>query len=324
MRKIFGLFFIFAFLDGAAFGYGDWGSKTANEWWGPDVVFYRCARNLADVKEVYLNGDGDYNIKNAFDKIEVMARAFIARKLVPHGGYFCATQLRARTSSSPGDTWTDYQETKPAAKCFWMCEPGYTGENCNAASSDDMLCENIKPSKEYLKQFGQNKSKSAATDSVEIMVWHNGFMDSGFDDQCYTSPYGNQSDVIVVAHGFDQGDGHGILVSPMTFTTWHADCGSGLGLCGTFRVVSGVERWGTQRDYKSNLLLCPQGWSGPNCSKKCKECPTVKEHVVNGKCVNKDSWTADLMLTKSDKGTASEEPCWYKGALDAYKACMKK
>ncbi len=67
--------------------------------------------------------------------------AMIARKIVAHGGYFCPTQVQCATNSGT-NAWSEYFHLLTPSggrnNCEWLCEAGYTGENCVSYSADDI------------------------------------------------------------------------------------------------------------------------------------------------------------------------------------------
>jgi hypothetical protein len=319
MQKILMLAFVFAMLGGGAFGYENWGNKAANDWWGPGVVYLRGSAYLYhNYNTNFLSSDKI--IKKSSGHSETVNLSFIARRLVPHGGHFCMTQMRATNSGTTPITWAGahYQETSPASKCFWMCEPGYTGSNCAAATGNE-LCENTKPTRDFLMQYGVNDTESGSIHSVEKFVMANGIMDSGSDETL--DPHPNAVDVIVVAEGFDQAGGRGIIASPHTYIAFLQ--GGEDDTRTNYHITKGVEDRGS--GYKSDVLLCTQGYSGPNCAKKCNECPDGKEKYDEGqkKCVLKNSWTMGEMMSKTYKGSGDDIPCWHLSDIAQYEQCMK-
>jgi hypothetical protein len=151
------------------------------------------------------------------------------------------------------------------------------------------------------------------------MIYSQGFMDSGTDETLSTTT-NNENDLIVVAHEFDQGGGHGILASPHTFAAYYG-CGDNK-YCSNFRVVKGATNNGGH-DVKNDVLLCAQGYSGPNCAKKCQECQNAKQKLnASGSCVDKNFMTADEMTNKKDVDNTTF--CWQFSDIAQYQACMRR
>ena len=109
---------------------------------------------------------------------EAVIVAYVARIINQNGGYFCATQVRARNRNKGtryNDSWTIYQvpDGDSEKTCFWLCEPGYTGENCkkvdaaNPANTED-ICAYTRLSVENLSQFvSYNETGGKEEKSVE-------------------------------------------------------------------------------------------------------------------------------------------------------------
>ena len=230
--------------------------------------------------------------ENATDEAVVMA--YVARKIVDHGGYFCTTQLRSRnigTSKCP-KIWTSYQNPDGDVDrtCFWLCEPGYSGEGCKsgkAASADS--CNYTKLSKDSLTKDANieyNQTGDWDRNEVETLMRQNdnqGFFVFGHGNK----KKGNESDVILVAKSFLE-NGHGIVASPATFTahggqwddTFYSewlDCKAGKSNLSLTDVTGG---------YKTKTLCMP-GFDGDECaSTHCQNCddPLTKFNSTTGSC----------------------------------------
>lgn len=214
---------------------------------------------------------------------EAILIAYIARVIVEHGGYFCATQIRARAIGGGCATaWTGYQNPSGnySATCFWLCEPGYHGEGCKSGgtkSVDD--CRYTKLSVETLSQgiSYQDQTSNVDESQVEDTMRENNYQ--GFFR--FSDPYNraDEQDTILAARSFLE-NGHGIIASPATVSAfgggWTRDdysdyrngCGYGTTDIGiTDRTASYVRK-----------TLCMPGFDGPGCtSTVCRECDSPLE-----------------------------------------------
>lgn len=238
---------------------------------------------------------------------EAIVVAYVARQIVAHGGHFCATQIRSRNSGKSGcpKIWTMYQN--PAGKfqetCFWLCEPGYSGENCTAgrAKSDD-ACKYTKLSREKLSaDLTYNEDGGLDDAAVEGLMSANnytGFFRFGHGK----SKKGNEQDVVLAAKKFLE-NGHGIIASPATLSAhggmWNNDDYSDEWLdCKYGDSNITITTNGAKYTEKT---LCMPGFDGPDCSTSlCKICDDeltvfdektgqcsacIENHVhKNGKC----------------------------------------
>ena len=245
---------------------------------------------------------------NAIDEAIVMVYA--ARQIVEHGGYFCTTQLRSRNEGRRGcpKIWTQYQNPNGDFEktCFWLCEPGYSGNECknsNSAPSGDE-CKYTKLSPDTLKKnISYNESGGLDNASVESIMRqndHQGFFRFGHGN----TKNGNEYDVILAAKSYLE-NGHGIVASPATFAAhggmWNrddygdswTDCKYG---------DSNLTITANSAGYKTKTLCMP-GFSGPGCTTTactvcddeltkfnkttgtCSDCIENHVHDQSGKCV---------------------------------------
>ncbi|MDR2412590.1 MAG: hypothetical protein LBD50_00060 [Rickettsiales bacterium] len=267
--------------------------------WG-DFWWKRNAWDLPDLNSstgvnVYLTPAGGRQLKapaNSTD--EEIAIVFMARVLVPNGGYFCTTQLRSRNegSSKTKKVWTQYQEVGGGSKCYWLCKNRYGGDGCTSEVSGS--CSGGTLTKAKLQEnLKFNETGGYDNMSVESQIWNsNGIMDRGGSDKK------NEQEVIVVATQFME---KGVKAKAVTFT---AHCGSrsrndslscSNGNSG-LKVVDSLEK-----GVSPEITLCLNGYSGAECAPanptECslqnmcagyeKSLFNQSEHVVEaGKCSN--------------------------------------
>ncbi len=229
---------------------------------------------------------------NATD--EAIVIVYAAHKIVEHGGYFCTTQLRSRNKGKSGcpKIWTQYQNPDGDFEktCFWLCEPGYTGDACKSynATPSGNECKYTKLSPDTLKQnISYNESGGWDNESIESEMCqndHQGFFKFGLGKV----NYGNEYDVILVAKSYLE-NGHGIVASPATFAAhggmWNRD--------------DYTDTWTKCKYGDSNLTitansgnyqtktLCMPGFNGAGCtSQVCTECDDelTKFNKATGSC----------------------------------------
>ncbi len=262
-----------------------WGSPTLiSESWSrgkghdsstnmPDQTFWMSKKVRAD---------------NAND--EAIVIVYMARQVVEHGGYFCATQLRSRNSGKSGcpNIWTQYQNPTGDFErtCFWLCEPGYTGENCvsgKAKSADACKYTNLSAAT-LLKDIGFQQTGGYDTATVESAIHDAGarFFYSN------TTRKSDESDVILLAKEYLE-NGHGIVASPATFSA-HG---------GMWNAENYSDEWLDCKYGDSNLTvtangggyttkkLCMPGFDGEDCTTTyCKTCDDTlaKYNDKTGSC----------------------------------------
>lgn len=260
---------------------------------------------------------------------EAIVIVYMARKIVQRGGYFCATQLRSRNKGRSGcpTIWTQYQN--PVGNidntCFWLCEPGYSGENCTAKDHPTTAdCKYTQLSKQTIADIvDYQETGGLDTASVEANLKINC---TGMLEYDYGTDSGDESDLVLAAKSFLE-NGHGIIASPATVSAhggwWmdenyndeHTSCTGG---------VSNITITANGTNYITKTLCMP-GFSGPGCTTTmCRECEDpltkyndstgscsdcIENHVhdTNGNCVQcADGETADQTTNQCLKCAATE------------------
>ncbi len=227
---------------------------------------------------------------NANDEAIIMI--YSARQIVAHGGYFCVTQARSRNKNSfiCPRIWTQYQNPDGDFEktCFWLCEPGYSGEGCKPGTVKSATqCIYTKLSPETLKD-GISYNESGGYDRASIksnMTLNNS---QGFFRFGHRYKKSDERDVILIAQSYLD-NGHGIIASPATVAAhpgmWNrddyadswTDCKNG---------DSNLTITAKTRNYTTKTLCMP-GFDGPNCSTSvCIECedPLTKFSEKTGYC----------------------------------------
>lgn len=274
-----------------------------NNAWDNPVILEGTWGNGMSIDPVTLLPDMDFWLlpkhKPANDDKEAVVVVYSARIIVEHGGYFCATQIRARNTNKGtqyNDTWTQYQlpDGDMGKTCFWLCEPGYSGDGCNlgrATSPDSCVYINLTP--DYLKQFiTYNESGGNDNSSIEESMRNTlGFFQHS--KSCYSNRC--EHDVILAAKSYLE-NGHGIIASPATVTAhsvygaWSEDDYTYMENQKYYYSNAQVNLQVT--DNKGNYTtktLCMPGFDGPNCTTDlCTECtdPTTMFNSQTGDCTD--------------------------------------
>ena len=99
--------------------------------WG----FYDSLTMNESYGEFILDG-GIGKVKHGTHGDEYAVAAVIATKIVDHGGYFCPYQFQCANKRKNMKSWSVYYFPTgySSDKCFWLCEAGYSGENCEPSS----------------------------------------------------------------------------------------------------------------------------------------------------------------------------------------------
>ena len=220
---------------------------------------------------------------------EAVIVAYVARIINQNGGYFCATQVRARNQNKGtlyNDSWTIYQVPGGDSEktCFWLCEPGYTGENCkkvdaaNPANTED-ICAYTRLSVENLSQFvSYNETGGKEEKSVEGAMTQNDYQGFfRFGHECKSRRC--EADTILAAKSY-LSNGHGIVASPATVTA-HAIEGNWSESDYAFKENQRYFYDSAQADLQitdnganyTTKTLCMPGFYGPGCTTTiCTEC----------------------------------------------------
>lgn len=120
-------------------------STNARSWWGWTERKDYSDTGAGNADKFLIHGGYEGSNKHGTYDDEWGIVSMIARKIVQHGGYFCPTQLQCGNTNWQNKSWPRYFNPTgySADKCVWLCEKGYTGENCSdTASANDPLDEN--------------------------------------------------------------------------------------------------------------------------------------------------------------------------------------
>ena len=112
--------------------------------------------------------------------------ALVARKIVPHGGYFCLYQMQCGNKWRNRRAWMQYffPSGKSEADCMWLCEAGYSGTNCGPISATTTAATNELTtvySSPKLKLSGERSGERAGEVSVFQKDFHTGFRKKAHD-----------------------------------------------------------------------------------------------------------------------------------------------
>lgn len=223
---------------------------------------------------------------------EAIIIIYSARQIVAHGGYFCVTQARSRNQGASGcpKIWTQYQNPDGDFEktCFWLCEPGYTGEECKPGKAKSAAqCMYTKLSPETLRDgISYNESGDYDRASVESNMITNDYQ--GFFRFGHRNKNSDEQDVILIAQSYLD-NGHGIVASPATVSAhggmWErddyadswTDCKYG---------DSNLTITAKTKNYKTKTLCMP-GFDGPDCTTSvCSACedPLTRFNEKSGYC----------------------------------------
>ena len=269
-----------------------------NAWGTPQVIENAFQPSLATDQTFWLHNK--HKPKN--DTSEAVVMVYLARIIVENGGYFCPIQVRARRASKATrypDSWTAYQMPSGdwTKKCYWLCEPGHSGENCadTKVTTTDQ-CNYTRLSKDTLmdgisyNEGGGLESRDGS--SIEPEMTSNdyqGFFRFGHrcdSDRC-------EKDVILAAQSYLE-NGHGIIASPATVI---ASGEYGFWDEGDFNNIWDETHKGGNAsvnisitantgNYKTKTLCMP-GFDGPGCTTSvCRDCedPLTQFNSTTGMC----------------------------------------
>ncbi len=272
MKKLFGILSAFVFAVAGLFGTANAAtmvnSSVKSSWGNPSQVVQAWKR--AELTSAYIKPKK--TAANASD--EAIVVVYMARSLVEHGGYFCATQLRSRNEGASKAThvWTQYQEVGDN-NCMWLCEPNYNGENC--AVGTGASCDKTVMSKATLSAAGYEESGGYDNNTVESALANGGMTFFVWGGGTKT----DESDTFVMAVDW-LANGHGIKARPVTFAAH----------CGTVPKGEECNRGNSNLTVAASngneKTLCLPGWSGPGCTAsiaECKACPSGTNTVWSDK-----------------------------------------
>ena len=138
----------------------------------------------------------------------------VARKVVAHGGYFCPYQVQCANEWRNKKAWTYY--FKPTgyseSKCVWLCEHGYSGENCVQKSSNapvDTYTNNMVGKTSGLDLKTSGKYKDQCESEVQgFDAWYQKGVYCSQDDGSKQ----NEIDVVLGVHTYLE---HGVIFGPI-------------------------------------------------------------------------------------------------------------
>lgn len=161
--------------------------------------------------EFILDGDVGKNGTHGTFGDEWGVVAVIARKITQHGGYFCPTQIQCANKRKEKKGWSVYYNPTGFVntKCFWLCEAGYSGENCEASSGETVdFCKTDILGPKGTGVFSDISLKTYGGDSESIESEITGF--NTWYDQVGSKPL--EVDTLVGVTQFLQ---HGVIASPI-------------------------------------------------------------------------------------------------------------
>ncbi|MGI5846109.1 MAG: hypothetical protein ACOX7D_02930 [Alphaproteobacteria bacterium] len=189
---------------------------------------------------------------------------YMARKIVPHGGYFCFTTLDVAITSG-GGRGTVYRNAI-GEQCAWYCENGYAGEGCTAG--DGTNCN--------MKTIGQADIDNAQIYKSGGGIKQNLVNDKGmFIENRVFGVLG--ADTILVAMEILT-NGRGIKAQPITFFAGNWDYNQQK----TTETAMSVETNPSSSTLRKTL--CAEGWTGSDCNTRtdvCTACPDNRVFIVD-------------------------------------------
>jgi hypothetical protein len=290
MQKILMLAFVFVFFAESAIAEIDVAPADVLSAWGNPKAAHDAAVAIAH-KHISANSGGNVLL------------VYMARKIVAHGGYFCATTFDGQWYADYG-RWTIYK--RPFGEnCAWYCEDGFAGENCAAGTGS--ACNVRKMSQSNLDAA----SASLGHPDIEEELRN----DKGMFTRSFMSGE-YEIDTILAATNF-LANGRGITATPISFMAGATDFSAG---AVTMNAISAEVKTSTSNVTKT---LCAEGWAGADCSKNVCKCASEKQKAdENGNCVPKNSWTMDEMTNKTYKDNGKDIPCWHLSDIAKYQECM--
>ena len=172
---------------------------------------WACCTNLSYQQVADIRGANRTEDRIVSLKDDAAIIAFVARKIYPHGGQFCLTQISAKSSS--GNLEIMHQQPNwPGMPCVVLCEPGWDGAKCDKIVSgieQDTSCDttDIAANIERVKQNVYENN-----DAITFHKWRMGVADD-IEFFARTKLAGAYEHVIYLgATDFLQ---HGIVAQPM-------------------------------------------------------------------------------------------------------------
>lgn len=77
---------------------------------------------------------------------EFAVQAMVAMKVNNGGAYFCPVQIEGKNKNK-GNAWTEYAKIGNGNDCVWLCQYGYTGEQCAEIANSQSETHEVEPLK---------------------------------------------------------------------------------------------------------------------------------------------------------------------------------
>ena len=190
---------------------------------------------------------------NLTDSEDAAIIIYMAQRIVEHGGYFCATQIRTdrrRLFLFSGLVRFQYPSGEKKKTCFWLCEPGYSGEGCEPGtitSSSD--CAYTMLNQENLSRFvSYNESESPDNSNMEMLMEQN-----NSQGIFRITPNVIYTIYTILAAKEYLDNGHGIIASPAIILPHYLTDPTDIFITDT------------NANYTTKTLCMP-GFDGPGCS----------------------------------------------------------
>lgn len=213
--KTFGAFVLFSGFTSSVFAWAANGSAYNV----PGSVSTCKVHNIGDAcvgNSLYNNGkcvNWDKSSSTATNRgtesDEAATLLFIAHKIKSTGAKFCLTQVQGankdKNKGVDGPWIVYYAAAGGVQKCFWLCKPGYGGNECEEAASST-VCD---PSEISRNAFANYKISTSKTVSLEDTAW----LFSRSRAKC--AAHGKDEHEMFLAISGWVPSGHGALVAPM-------------------------------------------------------------------------------------------------------------
>lgn len=179
----------------------------------------------------------------------------VATKIVEHGGYFCPYQIQCANKWGKKASWTQYYFPNgyDSSKCAWLCESGYSGENCAPQAGTPVNCDMTVYNTSNDGKFSGISVKTSGKNDNQREGDITGFNQWGSDPEC---------DVVLGVTKFLQ---HGVIAAPV-------------------RVCCGRDNWKKNDSFVDSVyaapgkqkLLCAYGYkansTGTDCEPVTEQC----------------------------------------------------